>query len=159
MNAKEQAFAIYQQHIALASSDGRLFRRTVMDQMKAEMGISTASAATHYNNVKKSLPAIEGLGRVPGVLGARKAGRGKDEAHIQDDNECFSVLELEQGQGTTYVGRCVSFLTQGDASESFDAKIVAWPKSEWVLIQGLGPVAGSPFELEEGEKEIKRYKA
>jgi hypothetical protein len=55
------------------------------------------------------------------------------------------------------VGRYQSFLAQGDASETFDAKCEAWPASHWIMIQGLGPNFGDTFKLDIGEREIKRY--
>jgi len=154
MNAKQRAVEIYTLHLALASTDGRLFRKTVMEQLKAETGCTQAAAATHYNNAKKQSAPIEGLGRAPVPKGIRKPGaKGKKQEDIQDDNECFTVIELRDGT----VGRCQSFLLQGDASEKFDDKIVAWPQSSWVMIQGLGPNSGDTFKLDTGEKEIKRY--
>ena len=54
MNAKERAVEIYRQHLHLASTDGRQFRKTVMDQLIAETGCSLAAAATFYNIVKGS---------------------------------------------------------------------------------------------------------
>ena len=154
MNTKVRAQEIYNQHLALASTDGRGFRKAVMDQLMSEMGVSLASAATHYNNCKKGSSPVEGLGRAPVPKGVRKpGGKGKAQVQLQDDNECVSVIELIENN----VARCQSFLTQGDASETFDAKIMTWPKSEWVMIWGLGPNSGDIFKLEAGEKEIKRY--
>lgn len=153
MNAKQRAVEIYNQHIALATSDGRSFRKTVMDQLMAETGCSLAAAATHYNNAKKQSAPIEGLGRAPTQKSARKPGKGKPQEQLQDDNECFSVLELVHN----CVERCQSFLTQGDASEVYDQKMATWPGSTWVLIQGLGPLHGETYKLDAGEKEIKRY--
>ena len=54
MSAKDRAVEIYNHHLALASTDGRGFRKTVMDQLMAETGCSLAAAATHYNNAKNS---------------------------------------------------------------------------------------------------------
>jgi hypothetical protein len=154
MNAKQRAIEIYNHHISLASTDGRGFRKTVMDQLMAETGCSLAAAATHYNNAKKLAAPVEGLGRAPVPKGIRKPGsKGKKQEELQPDDECFTVIELHDG----VVGRCRSFLMQGDASETFDAKVVAWPNSEWVMIQGLGPNSGDNFKLDAGEKEIKRY--
>ena len=157
MSAKERAVEIYQQHIALATTDGRLFRKTVMDQLMAETGCSLAAAATHYNNAKKTAP-VEGLGRPAANKNVRKPGAGKGKAAVEiPDNECFTVLELvKQGNDVT-VGRCQSFELQGDASETFDSKAEAWPNVTWVMIQGLGPNHGDTFKLEAGEKEIKRH--
>ena len=156
MNAKERAIEIYNQHLALASTDGRSFRKTVMDQLQAETGCSLAAAATHYNNAKKGATPIEGLGRAPVPKGLRKpGGKGKAQVQLQDDNDCFSVIEIVDGN----VARCQAFLMQGDASETFDSKSEAWPHSTWVMIQGLGPNSGDMFKLEMGEKEIKRYEA
>lgn len=154
MNAKTRAIEIYNLHLALASTDGRNFRKTVMDQLMAETGCSLAAAATHYNNAKKQAAPVEGLGRAPVPKGIRKpGGKGKKQEALQDDNECFTVIELRDGS----VARCQSFLMQGDASEKFDDKVAAWPNSSWVMIQGLGPNSGDTFKLETGEKEIKRY--
>lgn len=154
MNAKERCAEIYNQHLALASSDGRSFRKTVMDQLMAETGCSLAAAATHYNNSKKLAAPVEGLGRAPAPKGLRKpGGKGKAQEQLQDDNECFTVIEIKDGA----VGRCQSFLMQGDASEKFDEKVEAWPFSTWVMIQGLGPNSGDNYKLDSGEKEIKRY--
>ena len=150
-----RALEIYNQHIALASTDGRLFRKTVREQLMAETGCSDAAASTYYNNCKKASAPVEGLGRAPVPKGLRKPGSAKvkDEEELQDDNDCFTVMELIEGT----VCRCVSFLLQGDASECFDTKIDLWPTSDWVMIQGLGPNSGDKFKLEAGEKEIKRY--
>jgi hypothetical protein len=123
-----------------------------MDQLMQETGCSLAAAATHYNNAKKQAP-IEGLGRAPTPKSAKKWTKGKTGEQLQDDNDCFTVIELADG----CVGRCQSFLMQGDASEAFDSKVQNWPGSEWVMIQGLGPNSGDPFKLDTGEKEIKRY--
>lgn len=158
MNTKVKAQEIYNQHIALASVDGRSFRKTVMDQMMAEMGITLASAATHYNNCKKAATPVEGLGRAPVAKGVRKAGANKSKGEeLQDDSECFTVIELLKHEDGVTVGRCRSHLLQGDASEEFDDRIKYSPTNEWVLIQGLGPLHSETYKLSEGEKEIKRY--
>lgn len=159
MNAKTRAVELYQLHIALATTDGRLFRKTVMDTLMAETGCSLAAAATHYNQAKKAQP-VEGLGRAPVPAGVRKAkGKPGKPEELKPDNECFAVIELKQEDGNTVVGRCQTFLLQGDASETFDSKITNWPRSSWVMIQGLGPSHGDTFKLESDEKEIKRYDA
>lgn len=158
MSAKERAIEIYNHHIALASTDGRLFRKTVMDQLMAELDISLASAATHYNTAKKLAAPVEGLGRAPAPKGLKRPGATKGKAEVlQDDDECFTVIELVTEGKDVLVGRCQSFLMQGDASEKFDEKVEAWPFNTWVLIQGLGPISGETFKLEQGEQEIKRY--
>lgn len=156
MNAKETAMEIYKKHLALASTDGRGFRKTVMDELMSTIGCTIAAAATHYNNCKKLVP-VEGLGRPAVAPGSRKQAKGPEGEDLQDDNECYSVLELLPVEGGLEVGRCQSFLMQGDASEKFDDKVVAWPKTRWVMIKGLGPNAGAPFKLDDGEEEIKRY--
>ena len=74
MNAKQRAIEIYNHHLALASTDGRGFRKTVMDQLMAETGCSLAAAATHYNNAKKLAAPVEGLGRAPVPKGIRRPG-------------------------------------------------------------------------------------
>ena len=160
-NNKVRANEIYEQHIHLAPTDGRLFRKTVMDQMMAELGISLASAATLYNNAKKEHAPIEGLGRAPAPAGLKKPGATPSkhkEGELQDDNDCFTVIELVPAGPNSYtVGRCQSFLLQGDASEKFDDKVTAWPKCHWIMIKGIGPIHGDTFKLEAGEKEIKVY--
>lgn len=155
-NNHTRALEVYNQHIAMAYTDPRLFRRTVTYQLMAEFGCSLAAASTIYNNVKKSLPPIEGLGRVPAPKGLKKPGttvKGKVNAPVQDDDECYTVLELIDGK----VHRTQSFLTQGDASEFFDEKCKWTPINTWVFIQGLGPNSGDVFKLDTGEKEIKRW--
>ena len=151
---KDTAVEIYAKHIALASTDGRLFRKTVMDEIMATCGCTLAAAATFYNNAKKGATPVEGLGRAPVPKGVRKpGGKGKTQVQLQDDNDCCSVIEIENGN----VARCQAFLMQGDASEAFDARIEFTPRNDWVMIQGLGPNSGDTFKLEPGEKEIKRY--
>lgn len=158
MSAKDRAIEIYKQHIALATTDGRLFRRTVVFQLMEELGCSISTAAAHYNTAKKLNP-VPGLGRDPVSKGVRKMGgaKAKKGEDLVPDNECFSVLEIINTGTNTVVGRCQSFILQGDASEKFDDKVKAWPTSTWVLIQGLGPNSGETYRLEPDEKEIKRY--
>jgi hypothetical protein len=159
MNAKQRAVEIYNQHIEIAKTDGRLFRKTVMDQLMAETGCSLAAAATHYNNAKKGSAPIEGLGRAPVPKGVQRPGakKGKPGEVLVADEDCFTVIELIQDGGGETVGRCQSFILQGDASEKFDEKVGFWPNSTWVLIQGLGPNHGDNYKLDTGEKELKRY--
>ena len=156
MSAKDKAVVIYQQHIALATTDPRLFRKTVMDQLMAETGCTLAAAATNYNLAKKANP-VEGLGRAPVPKGVRKATSKVKPTEVKPDNECFAVIELLPDGDQHTVGRCQTFLMQGDASETFDEKVQYWPNSSWVMINGLGPNHGDTFKLEEGEMEIKRY--
>lgn len=156
MNAKQRAVELFNQHIELARTDGRAFRKTVMDQLMAETGCSLAAAATHYNTAKKANP-IDGLGRAPAPAGLRKpsANKGTNIDTIPD-NDCFTVMELI-GDNGDIVGRSQSFIIQGDASETFDSKKEAWPNTNWVMIRGLGPNPGETFQLADGEVEIKRY--
>jgi hypothetical protein len=161
MNAKQRAVELYNEHIALASTDGRLFRKTVMETLMQETGCSLAASATHYNNAKKGSAPIEGLGRVPQPAGLKKPGATgpkHKEGELQDENDCFTVIELVPAGPDNYsVGRVQSFLLQGDASEKFDSKVEAWPKCHWVMIQGIGPNHSDTFKLDAGEKEIKVY--
>lgn len=154
---KQRAIELYNHYIALASTDGRNFRKTVMDQLMAETGCTLAAAATHYNTAKKAVP-VAGLGRAPaGNSAVKKTNKSKGE-ELQDDNECFSIMELKKvSDGNYNVGRCRSFLMQGDASEAFDEKVELTPVHTWVMVKGLGPLSGTPFKLGEGESEIKRY--
>lgn len=158
MGNKEISAEIYAKHLHLASTDGRLFRKTVMDEIMERTQCSLAASATYYNNCKKAAP-VEGLGRAPAPKGVQKPGSKKpkaDDPEVADD-DCFSVLELVQRDGNIQVGRCQSFVMQGDASEKFDDKVVAWPTCSWVMIKGLGPNSGDTYKLGAGEKEIKRY--
>jgi len=159
MNANKRALEIYQQHIGLATTNGRSFRKTVMDQIMAETGCSLAAAATHYNNAKNANP-VAGLGRAPVSKNIRKPGASKSKAkEVVPDDECYSVLELIKNEGAVCVGRCQSFEFQGEAGEKFDEKVAAWPNSTWVVIRGLGPNSGDNYKLSAGEKELKRYEA
>lgn len=158
MNTRVKAQEIYNQHIALASTNGRLFRKTVMDQFMSEMGVTLASAATHYNNCKKAATPVEGLGRPPVAKGVRRPGANKGKAdELQDDDECYTVLELLKHKDGMTVGRCCSHLLQGDASEDFDSRVQYKPSAVWILIKGLGPNHGDPFKLSANESEITRY--
>ncbi len=151
---KKRAIEIYQEHIALAATDGRLFRKTVREQLMAETGCSEAGASTHYNNCKKASAPIEGLGRAPVPKGVCKPGsKDKPGTTIQDDDECFTVMEVIDDE----VCRTESFHMQGDASEAFDSKIELWPRTDWVMIEGIGPNSGDKFKISHGEREIKRY--
>ena len=150
---KDRAMAIYKEHIALASTDGKLFRKTVREQLIDEFKISHASASTYYNVCKKEHPPIEGLGRAPAPAGLRTPGKNISQEVEQDDDDCFTVIEIVEGN----VSRCYPYAMQGDASESFDSKIITWSKSEWVMIQGLGPNCGEHYSLSRNEKEIKHH--
>ena len=55
---KDTAQIIYAKHIALASTDGRLFRKTVMDEIMATCGCTLAASATFYNHCKKESTPI-----------------------------------------------------------------------------------------------------
>lgn len=155
---KERALALFIEHIALAPTNGTLFRTTIMNTLKEEFGVSQASAATLYNNAKKSQPPIEGLGRAPQSANAREAsGNAKVEDDLQPDDECFTVLELLTHKDGMSVGRCRSHLMQGDASEDYDERVSWTPLTTWIMIKGLGPNTGDSFKLASGESEIRRY--
>lgn len=157
-NIKERALEIYNSHLALIAVSGTTFRKTVIQQIMAEFNVSIASASTHYNNCKKAAPAIEGLGRAAVSKNVRRPGgnKGKPE-ELQDEDECYTVIELLKHNDGVTVGRCRSFLLQGDASEEFDARIEWKPRNEWVMIKGMGPNHGDNFKLSSTEVEIKRY--
>ena len=160
MSAKDTAIEIFNKHIGLATSDPKAFRKTVLNELIERSGgtMSMAAAATHYNTAKKAATPIEGLGRAPLAPGVRKmAGKTAKVTDLVPDEECFTVIELVQGENSKTVGRCQSFIMQGDASEKFDEKVEAWPFVEWVMISGLGPNHGDSFKLGQGEVEIKRY--
>lgn len=167
MNAKVRIIEIYAQHIGLAqgcTDGGRVFRKTVREQLMQEIpGTSDSAASTHYNHAKLDWESkhgpIAGLGRAAVPKGVRKPTSKAKPEELQPDDECFAVIELVQNGNDLTVGRCQTFLAQGDASEHFDSKIVNWPNSSWVMIQGLGPLHGETYKLDAGEKEIKRYPA
>lgn len=158
MNAKEHAIAIYNKHIALASSDGRSFRKTVMDELMSEIGCTLAAAATHYNHAKKLAP-VDGLGRAPVPKGARKmVTTSPKNPEEQPDNECYTVIETVVNlDGKQIVGATQSFALQGDASEEFDSKVKFWPFSIWTMIRGMGPNAGDTFKMQDDEEIIKKH--
>lgn len=157
MNAKERAVEIYAQHLGLASSDGRGFRKTVMDQLMSETGCSLAAAATHYNNAKKAAPVIEGLGRAAVPKTVRKMPKGKNVEPEVEDDECFSVVEvLIEGNSKT-VGRTHSYEGLGLAKIKLGECLVRSPNATWYLIQGLGPNHGDNFKLGAGEKLLEEH--
>lgn len=157
-NIKERALAIYNSHLELIATSGTVFRKTVINQIMSEFNVSLASASTHYNNCKKASAPIEGLGRAPVSKNVRRPGSNrKQQEELQDDNECFTVIELLKHNDGITVGRCRSHLMQGDASEDFDERIQYKPRNVWIMIQGLGPNHGDNFKLSAGEREIKRY--
>lgn len=155
ITTKERALELFKQHLPLIETIGQTeFRRTVMQQLMAEFGISQGSASTLYNTAKKANP-VEGLGREPAPAGVKKLSENKTKGPaLVDDNDCFTVIEIEKDG---LVGRCQSFLLQGDASEKFDEKVAAISDCTWVLIRGLGPIHGESYSLDDGEVEIKRY--
>lgn len=155
-NIKDGAKAIFEQHIALATTDPKLFRKTVLNQIVAEFGVSMASAATAYNNVKKAAVPIEGLGRAVNPNVIRKTNKHK-VAEVKPDEECFSIIELLRNKDGVTVGRTRSYEFQGEASEAFDERAELAPVHTWVMIQGLGPMPGENYKLGDKEAEIKRY--
>jgi hypothetical protein len=152
---KDRALEIYTKHIALASTNGSLFRKTVMDEIMAVSGCTLAAAATDYNNAKKMSAPVAGLGRITLPRVARKTGNGKEV--IKEDNDCYTVIELLKHKDSVTVGRCRSHLMQGDASEEFDDVTQYNPANAWVMIKGLGPLHSDVYKLSAGEVEIKRY--
>lgn len=161
MNIKDQALDIFMEHLPLAKTDGKLFRKTVMDSITAATGCSHSSASTNYNNslrlIRLTNPeAVQGLGRPPLPRTVCRPGKARKHTPIQPDNECYSILEMVPGTSKEMVvGRCQSFLTEQAASQSFDSKTNLWPNSVWVMIKGLGPISGDNLKLMEGEKELK----
>lgn len=161
---------IFMQHIALAKTNGQVFRKTVMTQIMSDIGCSNASAATRYNDVLKLMRVnepdlVEGLGRQPrsGVHQTSdqpRATRARATDPDDDDEDCeavFTVLEVITRGGREWVGRTQCFIMQGDASECFDSRVSGWPGSGWVLISGMGPMHGEPFRLRYTDRLIKRH--
>lgn len=149
---KEIAHTIYHKHIDLASTDGRSFRKTVLEEMVAVMGCSWAAACTHYNNCKKAGPKIEGLGRPEVSDAVRKIPKGTASQQEVSEEECYTVMEvLENGTSAT-VGRTHSFEGLGLARIKLKEMIARAPARKWQLILGLGPLAGETYKLAEDEK-------
>lgn len=72
---KSQAFSIFEQELvkrtAGAYASNKAFRDSVLGRMEAEIGVSRASAATMYNEVKKAIEQADSnvkLGRDPKVV-------------------------------------------------------------------------------------------
>jgi hypothetical protein len=156
-NAKQRAIEIYQQHIALASTDGRLFRRTVLEQLEAETGCTRAAASTHYNNAKKGHAPIEGLGRPEVPETVRKMPKGTAKQQEVSDEECYTVLELLPVESLVTVGRTHSFEGLGLARIKLKEMVARAPTRQWKLIQGLGPNSGDSYKLAADEKIIDEY--
>lgn len=153
-----RAKELFQEHIAMASVDGRKFRRIILDTLMAE-GCTVSAASTHYNKAKNATAPVAGLGRAAVAPGVRRPGAAaQQQDDLQADDECFTVIELlKHRDGTTSVGRCRSHLLQGDASEDFDSRVKWRSATTWVMIRGLGPNSGDNFKLSATEEEIKRY--
>ena len=147
-----RAQQLFSEHIELAhAGKGKEFRRIILNTLVKEYNCTISSAATAYNSAKKNSPPIEGLGRPPIPSGVVKFGTDYIAPALQDENECFTVVEVINGN----VCRSQSFLMQGDCSEEFDMKVLHHPKSNWYMIKGLGPNPIDNFILEEGEEIIK----
>lgn len=154
---KERAMEVYNEHLHLAAENGRLFRKTVMDQLQKEFNASLASVATHYNNCKKAAPPIEGLGRAAVPKTVRKMPKGKTvEPEIEDD-DCFTVLEVLIDGSSKTVGRTHSYEDLGLAKIKLSECLVRSPNVTWCLIQGLGPNHGDNFKLGAGEKMLEEH--
>ena len=151
-DTKTKAIEIYLKHIALASQDGTLFRRTVREEMINTLGISGAAASTHYNTAKKLHP-VEGLGRATVTKGARKVTANKGKAQDVDDSECYTVIEIVNGK----TGRTRSYLTNEEATKDWSRKCRMYPKSGWRVIKGLGPNPGDDYELGPDEVLLLTY--
>ena len=161
MSNQTRAMEIFNQHLAMASVDGRTFRRTVREQIMAELGSSGSAASTYYNNCKKEheekVGEIPGLGRGHVAPGNRKVEPAHSPKPMIDEEVpeelCFTVLEVDNlGE----VGRTQSFIFQEDAGECLKSRRVSWPKSTWVLVQGLGPNPGEIYKRINGT-ELGRY--
>lgn len=155
MSTKETTIDIWNKHLTMATTDGHSFRRTVIDEIMSTLGCTRAAASTLYNNCKKTSPSVEGLGRT--VKTSTMTKTNKDKEQLLDDNECYTVIELLRHKDDMSVGRCRSYLFQGEASEDFDMRVNYRPTKTWVMIKGLGPISGDTYKLQTGEVEIKRY--
>jgi hypothetical protein len=156
-NIRIAASEIYKKHMTIAATDGRMFRKTVMDEIISSFNLTTASAATHYNNCKKSLPIIEGLGRALVTKSPRKSSKGKTLDPIVPDNECYTALEILNVDTKLSVGRTYSFEGLGLARIKFKECVARFPNATWQLINGLGPITGDSYALAQGETVVDNY--
>lgn len=157
---RERAIEIYQQHCALLDQDRRLFRKTVMDQLQSELGISLPSAATHYNTARQHFNPALATTADPAVRVVRPGGTPRKKTAVKPDDQCYAVIEITaDSSGTAVVGRYRSFLERPEAENYYQTRMVTWPGSTWVLVNGLGPNSGDPYRLEAGERELRRYSA
>ncbi len=144
MNAKELALKLFDDHIDMAYTDPKGFRKLIMDTLREKIGCSIPASATHYNNAKKSRAPIEGLGRLP-------SGKGKGNKTVQLEQEqlleCFSTIELV-GES---VGRTYSYSTVAEAEKEANSRLNRHG-GVWLVIKGMGPNPGEKFKLESGEE-------
>ena len=152
MTTNEHILTIWNKHSALIVENGTKFRKTVISEIMEAFGCSRSGAATRYNNCKKSLPVIPGLGRT-----SKPTKKHTGKSMLVEDNDCYTILELLRHEDAVSVGRCRSYLYQGEASEEFDSRISHKPGTTWVMVKGLGPISGDKYKLQPGEKELKRY--
>lgn len=157
MTHRELTEQLFDKHFHIASTDGKLFRQTVIEEFMAITGLGYSSGNIHYSAVKRDR-SVPGLGRKPRSNRTKKLNHQPKE-EIQDDNDCYSVLELISNYNQTVVGRCKSYLTLDEATVAFEGKIKAFADATWVLIQGIGPIPDELYVLEAGESELRRHQA
>lgn len=163
MDIKKLSSELFAANLELAKTDGKAFRALIIKSLMASSECSVSTAATAYNNAKIAHEGqhgtIPGLGRPKPAAGVVRPGavKTRKKPEMVADNDCFTVIELISADGQETVGRCQSFIYQGEAGETFDSKVEAWPNSTWVVISGLGPNHGEKYKLESGEKEVRRY--
>ena len=154
MLIKERAQQLWTERLAQASTDPSGFRKGIITTLVEEYGCSIATASTQYNAVKNRNPPVPGLGRQRAATPAQQRSNEDED----EDEPCYSVLELEPSGRHYRVARSRAFLLQGDASETYDIACQSYPNSVWVLIYGIGPLHGERYRLSSGEREIKRSK-
>lgn len=151
-DAKSRANELFQEHKHMIGVNQTEFRRTVMQTLMAEFGISLASSATHYNNAKKAAQStgdaeVANLGR----LATSSASKQVDEDGVPfNDEDCITVCEVV-GE---IAGRSQSFLNEEAAREKYQERLKSRIPSTWKLIKGLGPNPGEAYKLREGEIEL-----
>jgi len=149
IDAKTRVVELFHENLHMAATNQTAFRKKVMNTLIRECStddkpMTTAAAATHYNNAKK---AAERAGLVSG-LGRSNPPETKaiDQDEIPDD-DCYTVAETVN----EVVTRTCSFLNEDLARKKYKERLSAKIPSNWHLIKGLGPNVGDTFRLAESE--------
>lgn len=149
-NTKERALEIFKEHLHLIPTEGQtVFRKTVMTQIMAEFLTNLSSAATHYNNAKKT---AENQNLITGV-GRNNASKKNTDSSSEN---CYTVCEVivNEATNTQVVNRTRSYFTEEEARAVRKQRMSRPSESVWKLIKGLGPNVGDTYKLDETEIEL-----